>query len=172
MQVLSDDSLTSSVAVPSYSSTNSAATNDIACGNVAEDIDEGLLVAFQLQLSAMKKWSGQGRDPIMNLMIMNFVNEFFVLLQHDAIHSAVLIIVNLFVLSVHHICGLCLHDLIYNKNVFNVQLSHDTSCLMSYFIRMLQHRNLEFLHSESKKLGHFLRPITLEILNRSSPNLA
>jgi len=53
VQVLSDDSLTSSVA---YSSTNNASSNDVACGNVAEDIDEGLLVAVQLQLSAMKKW--------------------------------------------------------------------------------------------------------------------
>ena len=28
-----------------------------------------------------------------------------------------------------------------------------------------------YIHCESKTLGHFLRPITIEILNRSLPNL-
>ena len=44
--------------------------------------------------------------------------------------------------------------------------------MKNFFVKVVTCKCLLDIHCESKKLCHFLRPITLEILNRSLPNLA
>jgi len=71
-----------------------------------------------------------------------------VLLPRDAMHSAVLVIVNLSLclsvrLSVHHIRGLCPHGLAYDHDFFTIWQSRDSSFLVLNFFSKFQRHDLQ-----------------------------